>query len=64
MSVYDFTYETIGHTHTGIYSASEMGKYIPYKKGMELEGNFSFNLSSIKERLLETRKKFHPENHQ
>ena len=42
-----FTYKTLGHTHPGIYTAADMGEYSPYKKGMELERNFSFNLSRI-----------------
>ena len=50
MSVYEVTYKTIGHTHTGIYTAAEMGEYSTSKKGMELERNFPFTLSSIKER--------------
>ena len=36
MSVYDVTYETLGHTHPGISTAVDMGEYIPSKKGMEL----------------------------
>ena len=63
MSVYDITYKTLGHTHHGIYTASEMGEYSLSKKGMKLERNFSFNLSSIKEKSLEPHKIFHPENH-
>ena len=47
MSVYDVTYETIGHTYPVIYTAAEMGEYSPSKKGMKLERNFSFTLSSI-----------------
>ena len=63
MLVYDVTYGTLGHTHPGSYNAENMGVYIPSNKGMELERNFSFNLSSIKERSLETHKIFRPENH-
>ena len=63
MSVYDVTYKTLGHTYPGIYTASEMGEYSPSKKGMELERNFSFTLSSIKEISLDPHKIFHPENY-
>ena len=58
MLVYDFTYKTLGHTHYGIYTASEMVEYSSSKKGMELERNFSFNISSIKERSLKPHKYF------
>ena len=45
-----------------MYTAAEMGKYSLSKKGMELERNFSLNLSSINPELsLETYKIFHPE---
>ena len=63
MSVYYVTYETLFHTHPVIYTAAEMVEYSPYKKGWELERNFSFTLSSIKERSLEPHKIFDPENH-
>ena len=63
MSVYDVTYKTLGHTHPGIFTSAEMGQHSPYKKGMELERNFSFTPSSIKERSLEPHKIFHPGNH-
>ena len=46
-SVYDVTYETLGHTQPGIVTAADKVKCIPHKKGMELEGNLLFNLSSI-----------------
>ena len=46
MSVYDVTYETLGHTHTVISIASDMGEYIPPKKGMELKRNFALTISS------------------
>ena len=41
MSVYDVAYENLCHTHSGIYTAAEISEYIQYKKGMELERNFS-----------------------
>ena len=34
MSVYDVTYETLGHTHPGISTEAEMGEYSPTKKGL------------------------------
>ena len=60
MSVYDVTNETLGITHTGISTTAEIGKYSPSHKGTELESNFSFTLSSIKERSLDPHKTFHP----
>ena len=62
MLVYDSIYENIGLTHTVIYTSEEMGEYSPSKKGMELQRNFSFILSIMKEISLETHKIFHPEN--
>ena len=50
-SVYEVTYETLGHTHPEMFF-SENGEYIPAKKDMELESNPWSKLSSI-----------HPENH-
>ena len=47
MSVYDFTYKNLGHTHTGTSTAAEMGEYSPHKKGMELERDYLLTLSSI-----------------
>ena len=32
MSVYDVTYQTLGHTHPGISTASDMSEYNPHKK--------------------------------
>ena len=62
MSVYDVTYETIGHTHPVISTAAEMGEYITPKKGMEPERNLSSIVSIINpERSLEIHKIFHPE---
>ena len=37
MSVYDVTYKNLGHTHSGIYNAEDMGEYSTPNKGMELE---------------------------
>ena len=34
----------LGHTHPGISTTAEMGEYIPLKKSMELERNFSLTL--------------------
>ena len=34
MSVYEGTYKTLGHTHPGSYTTTEMGEYIQHKKGM------------------------------
>ena len=57
-------YETLGHTHTEISTAEDMGEYIPPKKGVELESNLSLTLSVINlEISLETHKIFHPEKH-
>ena len=47
MSVYDITYETLGHTHPRIYTILEMDEYRPPKKCMEPEWNYLGNLSSI-----------------
>ena len=47
MSVQDITYETLGHTHPVISTASDLGKCSLPKKGMKLERNFSLTLSSI-----------------
>ena len=44
MSVYDVAYENLCHKHYGIYTAAEISEYIQYKKGMELEMNFSLTL--------------------
>ena len=64
MSVYDVTYETLGHTHSGIYTEADMGEYSPPKKGMESERGYLLTLSIINpERSLETHRIFHPENH-
>ena len=63
MPGYDVTYENLGHTHHGIYTAAEMGEYSPSKKGVELERNFSFTLSSIKETSLKPHKILHHANY-
>ena len=47
MSVYDVTYKTLGNTHPGISTASEVGEYSLPKKGMKLESNFSLILEII-----------------
>ena len=44
MSVYDVTYKTLGHTHPGFSTATDMGKYSPHNKGMELEWVYLLNL--------------------
>ena len=62
LSVYDITYKTLGHINSRINAEADNGEYIPPKKGMELENNFSSILSSINnERTLETHEIFHPE---
>ena len=63
MPLYDATLKKLGHTHPGIFTASKMGEYSLSKEGMELENNFSFTLSIIKERSLEPHKMFHDENY-
>ena len=47
MPFYEVTYKTLGHTHPGISTASEMVEYIPSKKGVELERYLLLNLSII-----------------
>ena len=47
MSVYDVTYETLGHIYPVIYTAAEVGEYILPKKGIKFERNFSLTLSII-----------------
>ena len=62
LSVYDITYNTLGYTHPGIVTTTEKGEYIPSKKRMELERNFSLTLSSIHPEIsLETQEIFYPE---
>ena len=64
MSVYDVTYETLGHTHPEISTAEDMGEYSPPNKGIYLERDSLLTLSSINMVIsLETHKIFHPENH-
>ena len=63
MAVYYVAYETLGNTHPGIYTTADMVEYSPSKKVVELESNFSFSQSSIKERSLEPHNMFHTENH-
>ena len=64
MSVYDVTYETLGHTHSVITTAEDMVEYRPPNNGMESESNFSLTLSSINpEILLEIHKRFNPKNY-
>ena len=60
MSVYDVTYETLGHTHPVISTAAEMGENGPLKKGMQLKSDSLLTLSGINlEISLETHKIFH-----
>ena len=47
MSVYEVTYETLGHKHPGISTAADMGWYSLTKKGMELERDYLLTLSII-----------------
>ena len=64
MSVYDVTYETLGHTHPVISTVSATGEYSLPKKGMEHERDALLTLSGIKlERSLDNHKIFHPENY-
>ena len=61
-SVYDITYKTLGHIYPGIDTESWEGEYIPYKKEMESERNFSVSLSSIcPGKSLNTHQSFYPE---
>ena len=62
MPVYDVTYKTLGHTHSGIFTAVEICEYIPPKKEIELERDDLLNLSSINPEIsLEIHKIFHLE---
>ena len=62
MSVYDVTYETLGHKHPRISTTADMDEYIPPKKGMELDRDSLLTLSSINlERSLKIHRIFHPE---
>ena len=64
ISVYEIIYKTIGHTHSRIFTMEEKGEYTPTKEGIETEMNLSSNLSSIHPEIsLDTKERFHPENH-
>ena len=64
MSIFDVIYKTLGHTHTGIYTAEDMGEYVSPRIGMELKRSYLSTLPSINiERSLETHKIFHTVNH-
>ena len=64
MSVYDVTYETLGHTHPVICTSAYMGEYIPPNKGVELERYYLLTLSGINlEISLETHIIFILKNH-
>ena len=52
MSFYYITYKTLGHTHTGIFTAADKDQYNAPKKYVKLEINYLCILSII-----------HPENH-
>ena len=58
LSVYDITYETLGHTHPGFFTAADKGECSPT---MELERNYVLTLPIIHtEKLYETHKIFCP----
>ena len=40
-------HKNLGHTHPVIYTKSDMGKYNPPNRGMELERDYLLILSSI-----------------
>ena len=60
LSVYDITYETLGHTHPVIFTVTDNAEYIPTKTDMELESNSLLTPSSIHpEKSMETHEIFH-----